>query len=88
MLQRPADLSSGDVAAALAALVSKSTVRPGSSWRVGVGKNLQQQDLLDKNQSGKAGLAVMSGDGGAIKVRRAAKDRIKPAIMTVRLCAL
>ena len=83
----PADVSAGgDVAAALAALVSRANAHPGSSWRVGVGKDLQAQDLAAaKGSSGaRAGLLVShSSDGGAMVVRKSIKDRIKPASMVV-----
>lgn len=86
-----ADDPTADVTEALAALVSRNTSRPGSSWRVGVGKNLQPKDLLEQQVALGAGSAAITQGKSlleGLKLHRAAKDRIKPAILTVSKCWL
>ncbi|WIA28374.1 hypothetical protein OEZ86_010920 [Tetradesmus obliquus] len=85
-------LVSGDIAAALAALLSRTANRPGSSWRVGVGATAaaaveQQQareaDLL--SLTAKSAL-TSTADSKRLMVRQvSARSRLKAAIMTVSM---
>jgi hypothetical protein len=83
-------LVAGDIAAALAALLSRNANRPGSSWRAGVGASAaaaveQQQahgtDLL--SLTAKSALTSTT-DSKRLMVRQvSARSRLKAAIMTV-----
>eukprot|EP00882_Tetradesmus_deserticola_P006573 GHRQ01006917.1.p1 GENE.GHRQ01006917.1~~GHRQ01006917.1.p1 ORF type:complete len:1485 (+),score=562.58 GHRQ01006917.1:723-5177(+) len=85
-------LTAGDVAGALAALMSRTASRPGSSWRVGVGASaaaaveqsqVHATDLL--SLTAKSALTSTT-DSKRLMVRQvSARSRLKAAIMTVSM---